>query len=293
MRRVSTPPRSPSQPAARRDPQGAPWPGLIPLRPLGVGDIFTAAVRLVRVHAAVLCTVALAGSLASAGAVVAVLAALPDNSAYFSDQWLTQMSTGSLSYPPAAVLWPLAASGIIGFVSTIVVSGLATAFAADDALGRPTGAAAAFARLRGRWWVLIGVSLIVGVLVFLGFLAFILPGFLVLAMMLLATPAAVLEKSGVGASIRRSLLLSFGTRARILGIAVLAYLIASMIGTLVLAVLPAATTVSGSLLSLLLQALVSAVTVPWTAAVIALLYIDTRIRKENLAGTLIRASMKS
>lgn len=278
------------RPAGRRDPLGAPWPGLIPLRPLALGEIFQAAARLVRAHAAVLCSLALLGSLLSAGAVIAVLASISDRSAYFSDQWLTQMSTGKLAFPPAAVLWPLAAGGIIGFVTTIVVSGLATALAADDALGRPTNAAAAFGRLRGRWLVLIGVSLLVGALVFVGVLAFIIPGLLILAALLLATPVVVIEKAGPGLALSRSAQLSRGFRARILGTMVLAYLISSMVGTLILYVVPAASTIGGALVTVLLQAVISAFTVPWTAGVVALLYIDTRIRKENLAATLIRAS---
>lgn len=289
---MSTPPRYPQQPLpGRSDPRGAPWPGLIPLRPLAVGEIFGASLRLVRAHAAVLCVVAFVGSLLSAGAVITILWLLPDNSAYFNDQWLTGMSNGQLTAPPAAVVWPLLTGGIVSFVTTIIVSGLATTLAADDALGKATGSAAAFARLRGRWWVLAGVSVMVGVLVFVGFLAFIIPGFVVLAMLLLATPVAVLEKSGAGAALRRSTQLSVGLRGRILGVTVLAYLVSTLVGMIVLALVPVSTTLGGAVLTLVVQAVISAATVPWTAGVVALLYIDSRIRKENLAASLIRASM--
>ena len=279
-------------PSGRVDPQGAPWPGLIPLRPLSVGEIFGASARLVRTHAGVLCSIALLGSLVSAAGVVGVLTALPDDSAYFTDSWMVSVGSGRIAYPPAAVLWPLAIGGIIGLVTTIAVSGLATALAADDALGRPTSAGAAFARLKGRWLVLLAVAVMVGALVFAGILAFIVPGLLLLAAFALATPVAVIERAAPTLALRRSAQLSAGLRARILGVAALSYLIASVVGGLIVLTIPPASTIGGEIIVLLVQALVSSVTVPWTAGVVALLYVDTRIRKENLAASLIRASMR-
>jgi hypothetical protein len=46
------------------------------------------------------------------------------------------------------------------------------------------------------------------------------------------------------------------------------------------------------MLSFAISALLSGFITPWASAVIALLYVDTRIRKENLAASLIRASMR-
>ena len=111
-------------------------------------------------------------------------------------------------------------------------------------------------------------------------------------MLLLAAPAVVLEKAGVGAALRRSARLTQGVRARILGIAVLAQLITSLISSALMNLLPSSATVSSTVIALAVQALIAAVTVPWTASVIALLYVDTRIRKEGLAQTLLHASMR-
>lgn len=257
-----------------------------------MGEIFGAGIRLVRAHLLVLGAVALIGNLLSAGAVIAVLSALPDTTAYFSDQWMRSLSQGTFSYPPPAVLYPLAVGAVIGFATTIAVSGLATAFAADDAIGRPATTAAALSRLRGRWLILVAVAVTVAVLTFLGFLAFIIPGLVLLATLVLATPVAVIEKSTALQALRRSAQLSSGSRGRLLGITALAYVIASLIGSLVIGIAPPPATISGALVGLAVQAVISAVTVPWTASVVALLYIDTRIRKENLAAALIRASMR-
>jgi len=287
------PPRYPSpRPGGQQDPQGAPWPGLIPLRPLSLGEIYSAAFRLVRVHLVLLGSVAFVGSLLSAGVAVLFLAAQPAGADEAADAWYLQLDSGVIRWPPGSVLWPILSGGIISFICTTVVSGLATALAADNAIGRSADAGAAFRRLGGRLPVLVAVSLLVAVLVFLGFATFIIPGLFVLACLLLATPITVLEKASPLVALRRSVQLSSGFRGRIFGVAVLAYLITSLISSMLLTAVPASTTVAGSIPGLLIQAVLSALTVPWTAAVVALLYIDTRMRKENLAATLIRASMR-
>lgn len=283
---------SPTPPAARRDPQGAPWPGLIPLRPLGVGDLFGAAFRLVRAHASLLCLVALGGTLLGGAASLGVLALFPDDSDMLDDRWLSQLEAGQFVLPPAATVLPLLTGAVISLTTTMVVSGLATALIGDASIGRPTGTRPALERLRGRWPTLLGLAVVVAVATLVGFAVFVIPGFVVLAMLLHATPIAVLEKAGVGTALRRSVQLTFGLRARLLGVTVLTYLITSVISSVVLTVLPAAPTVSGTVLALAVQALISAVTVPWAASVLALLYVDSRIRKEGLAPSLIRSSLR-
>lgn len=289
-----TPPWNPSPAPAsgRTDPQGAPWPGLIPLRPLGVGDLFGAAFRLVRTHAGLLCLVALAGTLIGAAAVFTVLAVLPDDGAYYDDSWLREIQAGRRALPPAAAVLPVLAGGLISYLTTIVVSGLATALIGDASIGRTTGPRAALDRMRGRWPALLAVSVVVSVLAVVGFFALIVPGLLVLAVLLPAASIVVLEKAGPGVALRRSAALTRGVRLRILGITALAYLITAVIGSAVLALVPASATLSATVIALSVQALVSAVTVPWTASVIALLYVDARIRKEGLAQSLLRSALR-
>ncbi len=290
MNHFSTP--SPTPSAGRADPQGAPWPGLIPLRPLGVGDVFGAAWRLVRAHASLLCLVALSGTLLGGAAVFGVLALAPDGAVAAENAWLRRFEAGQFELPPLSLVLPLVTGAVISYLTIIVVSGLATALVGDASIGRTTTTRAALDRMRGRWPALLAVSVVVAVLVLVGLLLFVVPGFLILSVLLLAAPAVVLEKAGVGAALRRSARLTQGVRARILGIAVLAQLITSLISSALMNLLPSSATVSSTVIALAVQALIAAVTVPWTASVIALLYVDTRIRKEGLAQTLLHASMR-
>lgn len=282
---------TPSPTAGRTDPQGAPWPGLIPLRPLGIGDVFGAAFRLVRTHAGLLCPVALAGTLIGAAAALVVAGLQPDDAAAVEDRWFTQLAAGVLAAPPMSIVLTLLVGALISYLTTIVVSGLATALIGDASIGRPTGSRTALERMHGRWGALLAVSAVVSVLVLAGFVAFVVPGFLILAMLLVAAPIAVLEKAGPGTALRRAVRLSQGGRGRILGTTVLAFAITAVIGDAVQSLLPASASFSATVIALSVQALVSALTVPWTASVIALLYVDARIRREGLAPALLRSSM--
>lgn len=145
-----------------------------------------------------------------------------------------------------------------------------------------------------------GLAVLLGIL--LGVLA--LCAAIWLAVRLLLSPVAlILEKSGVGTAIRRSARLVSGSWWRVFGIALLAQLIAGLIaqvltvpfaiGGVVLAIgFPS----NGSLWWVTLAAVSvgtfvgSVVTMPFSAGVTALQYIDQRIRREALDLELARAA---
>ncbi len=279
------------RPAGRTDPLGAPWPGLIPLRPLAVSEILTTAAAVVRAHAVVLCGLAFAGAVVSGGITLAVLSGFADRSAYFSADWLEKALTGEAGIP-AVVLWPLLASAVFSLLVTTSISGLATVFATDGALARPSGAASVKSRLGGRWWILLAVGLLTSVAVFLGAILLVLPGLIAFAAFGLAVPVAAMEGAGPLASMRRAARLARGSMLRIFSVLVLAIFLSSLISTLVTSIASPSADLTGVAISLGIAALVSAITTPWTSAVIALLYIDTRIRREDLAKTLLRSVMQ-
>jgi hypothetical protein len=119
----------------------------------------------------------------------------------------------------------------------------------------------------------------------------------------LGTPALVLEKQRVGAALRRSRELVRGAWWRIFGILLLSTIIAQVIGGII--ALPFELAGSGtslfdpnagapSFVGLLLSAIGGVVggtvTQPFTAGVVALLYVDRRIRREALDVALLAAS---
>jgi hypothetical protein len=121
----------------------------------------------------------------------------------------------------------------------------------------------------------------------------------------LAAPGLVLERTGVLTSMRRAGALSHGQFWRILGISLLTAVVVGVVGQVVAVPLGLLGLVGplvfpgtgGALLlvfsSYLSQVVVGAVTTPFTSAVVALQYVDQRIRKEGLDVALIAAAQQS
>jgi hypothetical protein len=108
---------------------------------------------------------------------------------------------------------------------------MASAYAGAEALGRE-GSGAVTERLAGRWPVLLGLAATVGVLVSIGLAVFLVPGVIAFLVLALAAPVAVMERSGVQASMRRSAQLTHGHRGRILGAVALAMIIGFFVDVL-------------------------------------------------------------
>jgi hypothetical protein len=279
----------------RQDPYGGRYPGQpdawtfaqpgpIPLRPLGVGEILGVAVTVVRRCLLPLTFAALVVGVFSAAATVGVLAAAGTLTSYAEATWLEDVLRGGTSIPVSIVVSALAGL-LVSVVGAQVVAGLATVYAGALAQGRDARGEVS-ARLRGRWPALLTVALVVGALVSIGLMLLVVPGVLAYLVLALAASVAAKDRPGVGDSLRRGALLSRGHRGRIFGALALALLIGTVGGAVVTTVVSslfgqhdAATTL---LITQGVGAVVGAFTGAWTGAVVALLYIDVRIRTERL-----------
>lgn len=279
----------------RQDPYGQPYPGQsdawssaqpgpIPLRPLGVGEILGVAVTVVRRCLPPLLFAALVVGLLSSAVTVGLLAAAGTLQSYAEATWLEDVLRGGTSIPMSIAVSALAGL-LVSMVGAQVVAGVATVYAGALAQGRD-GRGEVTLRLRGRWAALIGVSTVVGALVSVGLMLLVVPGVFAFLLLALAAPAVAMERSGIGESLRRSAALSRGQRGRIFGVVALAVLIGTLGGAVVTAVLGSLFGQHDPVTTLLITqgigAVVGAFTGAWTGAVIALLYIDIRIRTERL-----------
>jgi hypothetical protein len=107
---------------------------------------------------------------------------------------------------------------VVGLLSLVVAaaSQAATVVAVSQVyLDRPAGVMDSFSKVKNQIAGVIGLSLSIGFLVGLGFIALIVPGILLMIRWSLAVPAKVLENKGVGDSMSRSSELSKGNRGRI------------------------------------------------------------------------------
>ena len=259
-------------------------PGSIPLRPLAVGEILGVGVTVLRRHALPLVGAAIALAAASTALTLGVLAATGSLATFADAGWLQDILAGGTTLP-AGILLATLLGLVVSTIGAPVIAGIASAYAGAQALGRD-GRGAVAERLRGRWPVLLGVALIVGGLVAAGLVVLIIPGVIAYLMLVLAAPAAVMERGSVGASLRRSTALTRGHRARIMGAVAVTLISGSVAGAIVSSFAGAVVGGSGTAGTLvvteLVAVLVTGLANAWTGAVVAVLYIDVRIRSEHL-----------
>ena len=312
---------------------------MVPLRPLGLGDLFDGAFQTIRrnpravIGMAALVTAAfmvppmlITLAVAAAGGLDAVLP--PELLSWETGGGST--ATSGVEMSAGAELANVLGS-LFSFLATVVLTGMVVHVVAEAVLGRRSTIGDAWRVARGRLLRLLGLvvlsallfmvllGLAVGLAVVLGVVGHPVVGVLsgiVLVLgalavgadlqvryFLLATPALVLERTGVVGALRRGGLLSRGQFWRIFGIQLLtgvlvvvaSQVLAAPLTALMLlgpTVLPAGTTgvLVLSMASYLSTIVVTAVTTPFTAAVTVLQYVDQRIRKEGLDVELMVAA---
>ncbi|MEV0787044.1 hypothetical protein AB0I52_29600 [Streptomyces sp. NPDC050423] len=320
-------------------PQGPGWghpdaarPGVIPLRPLGVGEILDGAVSTMRAHWRTVLGITLTVAVITQTAIIFVgRYLLPDPPSVDAN------ATGSEALRQAADSFqtkmlntgpPL----LITMLATIFTTAVLSVVISRSVIGRPVTLSDAWAEARPRLLPLLGLTLLLAVMasgiMAVGFL----PGFLLggtagvgLAFLgllaacvvlvwlwvrfCLASPALMLERQSIIVSMRRSAKLIRGAWWRTFGILALTWLL-TLIVTLVIGIpfgVIAMVADGGGLDALVTEGansfgwsflivsgigdvVIAMITYPLFAGVMALLYVDQRIRREALDLELARAA---
>ena len=290
-------------PSAWNRPQ-APKPGVIPLRPLGLSEILDGAFSYIR------------RSPGSVLGIAAVIAVLSNIGTYFYTRWLfTGTASGTGAFDPNATtedLTPLIgpliggtlATTLLALVIQVIGTGMLTVVITRAVLGQDIGWRETWARSRPLIFPLLGVILLTGVLSSLALFPLIVPGIFLYVSWALAVPALMVERCGVIESMRRSWRLVRGSRWRVFGIILLAQIIAGFVAQIIAVPftfigvifdgfggglesgVPNATLIASSLAAVI----ATTITLPFTAGVTALLYVDQRMRREGLDLQLARAA---
>lgn len=234
-------------------------PGIIPLRPLGMGDIFNAAVSYIRANpkatlglTTIVVVVAQLVSLLLQIGPLATSGLLSPGLGEYGQADPTEMSEGSI----VGLLLSTAAGGVTTVFAAIVLSGLLTVVVGRAVFGATIGVGEAWRRVRGRLLPLLGITALemVGAAVLIAVVAGVVfavaevvggaAAFVVGALLGLAAVAAlaylytmlsfaptliVLERIGVGAAITRSFRLVKNDFWRVFGIQLLAVVVVAMV----------------------------------------------------------------
>ena len=287
-------------------PSGHGKPGVIPLRPLSVGEILDGAVTTMRRHPALVfgmsALVAVISAALTFGANYLLLRDLPDLVApgpAASEQEQLNYASALLRQTSGS----LGVTLVITVLTRTFLSGFMTVVVGKAVLGRPVALREALTELRPRLLPLLALTIVYTIIVGVAAIFFVIPGIWLYVLFSLAAPALVLERSGIGEALSRSRLLVRGTWWRVFGVLLLTVIAAVIISTILQ--IPfnlqlgvgnidsaelASMSVGTQLLSALGQVVAETVVTPFVAGATVLLYIDQRMRKEGMDIQLARAA---
>jgi hypothetical protein len=294
-------------------------PGAIPLRPLGLGDMYDAAFRIIRFNPK--------ATVGSSVLVAAVAMAIPILVTSVLT-WTVDLSlagsgadaSSAEAAGPIGALASLALGTILQSIGLILVTGMIAHVTAAAAVGRRLSLGEAWRATHGKRWRLIGLAALLGLMMLglfgvyaLTWLPVVLGGELAvmvsyglvtgplfvallvwswIRVYYLPVPALMLEPVGVTGAIGRGFRLTRGQFWRTFGIALLTVVIANVAGSMLS--LPASIlgpaiadtfapqyALLGLVLTNAFTAVVAAAfAAPFTSAVTSVQYLDQRMRKE-------------
>ncbi len=298
-------------------------PGVIPLRPLSIGELLDGAVTAIRWNPRVMLglsvAVATVTQLIQAFVVYGLLSGTLATYGDLLKGSTTRIDSQQLVAAFGGALLAAAVTGVITTVAVLLLTGLITVVVSRAVLGQRLDSKAAWALLRPNLGRLVAVTLVIPLLFAAALLLASVPIMLGVpslgvALILgvgigsvyagvrlcLAGAVVVIERSSVRAALGRSWQLVAGAWWRTLGILVLAGIIVVVVEQIVqlpftvlaggASVLAGPVSAGAILLSTLGAIAASTIAWPFAAGVTVLIYVDRRIRREGLDLELARAA---
>jgi hypothetical protein len=284
-------------------PPSPPRPGIIPLRPLGLGELLDGAITCIRTQPRLM--LGLAAVVVTTQQVIQAVAIFGFGNfpAFGSDAFNSNSSGPDFSlltaFTSPAGLVAIAVSAVF----SALLAGAVSAVVGEAILGRRATLATIRTRLRRRVWSLLAASVLAGLLPFLGLVGFIVFGVFLWGALSLTTPAVVLERIGPFRALRRSWQLAVPSWWRVFGIRALSALLGQVIGSVLAVPFTAigigvlVVTHASGVGQFVLVALAvvggiigGTITAPFLTAVLTLIYVDQRMRREGLDLVLARAA---
>ena len=301
-------------------------PGIIPLRPLTMGEMYDGAFKAIRANPAVM--FGLAAIVVAAVTIIQTVltwSLYEDLNSFVGQADPTAQDVEDLYSALGATIVPNLASAVVSFLATTVLNGVLIHSVSQSVIGRTLALGELWKLIKPQLARLLLLTLVIGVAAVVVVGICLVPGILgalsgdlgtavgllLLGMVLalaalvfivvatvLATPVLVLERAGVWAALRRSWQLTRPMFWRVLGIYLLTSILVGIVSAIVAAPFGMIGGLIGGIMGTTLAQIVggtaaAAITTPFMAAVIALLYIDIRIRTEGLDVELAAAAAEN
>jgi hypothetical protein len=253
------------------------------LRPLGVGEILDAGIKVVTRHWKPLTTAIVGLTVPVWVLFVLVLASIDDEQLE-----LVPEDSGSSSDASTTAIVALGVLGIILLASFAIAFTACFKIVSDAWLGSvPNAKRSLRYGLRRSWKVaLLAVVWYIGLI--LAFVALVIPFFWLIVMWSVSIPVLLFEGGGPFKSLRRSFSLLKGRYWATFALLLVSYLLTSVIATILqYGILGIATVAAGdntvalTLAQIVGFTLAASVTYPYLAAVLTIMYFDQRVRKEG------------
>jgi hypothetical protein len=174
----------------------------------------------------------------------------------------------------------------IGVIIAAVLQAAILRAVAQATIGDPVDVEASYRWGLRRFGSVLLVSVLVGIVVAVGFIALIIPGIILLVLFSVSVPACVVENRRGTDAMRRSWSLAKDHFWHVLGVIVVTALLVGVV-TGVLGAIAGSSALLGLILGTIGQVLVA----PFSALVTVLLYLDLRARTERITASVLRAEL--
>ena len=266
--------------------ESMPSAGVGPFRPRGVGDLLSAAFSLYAKHWQAL--VGIAAIVIVPFTFVQYL--LTDQVFKESAGVVVDETTGTITVSSSfgrSVLISLLV-GLIGVLITQALTGAIARAAAGSLIGETPTAGSAYQYGFSRLWSILWIGLLVGLVVAGGLILFIIPGIYFGVKLAVSVPSLVVEDTRGSKAMGRSWNLTSGQFWHVLGTVVVAMIISGIVSAIL-----TSWTGSSWVFAWIMSSIAQIITVPFTALVIMLVYIDLRVRKEAYTAQGLEMDLRS
>jgi len=189
---------------------------------------------------------------------------------------------------PAAVV-AILVGGLLTLVGAYVLQGVVVFTTINGLNGKPVDLGGALSAGLRFFFPLLGLGIVMGIGLFLGYILLIVPGIILSVMWVVAGPAVVAEKRGIMESFQRSRDLTRGSRWMIFAIIVVYFIVAMILGIVVAGVGVASTgsfakgATQAPIAALVLTPIVNVISYILSSAGVASIYYELRTVKEGVA----------